>query len=237
LREVFGNNRRVLAESELDRSLAGGEAFGRETYIAATASEANFERAAGVGFKEHAAVRIGNGDGVSEHAAEDFIERELGVKKSRGFEEAIEIAEAATRGLGTGDVLDARKEIGNGFLAAGGARAVHDFVGVFETEADGVAVVEGTAFDFFAVDKKAAALATVFEVDVAGFGDQSGAIAGDAAVGKLKVIAGFGAAADEKRSLRDADIAASAVRRNDFENRAAEGGRSCVRHVSFVTGL
>src|SRR5216683_204601 len=98
----------------------------------------------------------------------------------------------------------------------GGAK--DDLVGVVEAEGDGVAVLEFTAINFFAVDKEAAALAAIFDIETIGFNDHGGAVAGDAAVGELQVVAGLGAAANHKRSLGDAGEAARAVRGDDFEN-------------------
>ncbi len=103
-------------------------------------------------------------------------------------------------------------EIRNRLLAARCAGAKHDFVGIFETERNGIAVTQKPALDFFAVDKKPAPLATIFDVQPARFDNHRRAIARDAAIRKLQMIAGFCAASDQKRSLRDTHIAASAVR-------------------------
>src|SRR5580700_4106746 len=147
-----------------------------------------------------------------EHCPEDGIERKLRVKQSGGFKQQIKLAQAAANGLGARDVLDARKQIGQRLLAGSGARAEDHFVGIFETEGNGIAVIQEAALDFFAVDKKTAALAAIFDVQAARFDNQRRAIARDAAIRKLKMIAGFCASADQKWGLRDAHVAASAVR-------------------------
>jgi hypothetical protein len=134
-------------------------------------------------------------------------------------------------------VLDAGEEIGKGLLAAGGARSKEELVGIFETKGDGIAVIQKAAFDFFAVDEQPAPLAAVFDVKAARLSDQCRAIARNAAVGELQMISGFDAAADEERGLRDAHVAASAVRRDDFKNCSTEGHRGCIGHGMLATGL
>ena len=83
---------------------------------------------------------------------------------------------------------------------------------------DGVPVLELAALHFFAVDEKTAALPAILEVKAVRFDDDGGAIARDAAVGELQVVAGFRAPADQERQLRDAHVAPPAVRRDDFKN-------------------
>jgi len=159
------------------------------------------------------------------------------VKKGSRFEEQVELAKAAAHWFGAGDVLDAREEIGERLVAAGGAGAKEEFVGILETKSDRIAVIQKAAFDLFAVDEQPAPLPAVFDVKSARFGNQRGAISRDAAVGKLQMIAGFGPAAYQERRLRDAHIAPSAVRRDDFKDCSAEGDRSCIGHEMFATGL
>ena len=101
--------------------------------------------------------------------------------------------------------------------ALGGAE--DDLVGIIEAEGDGVAILEFTAFDFFAVDEQAATLAAILDIETIGFDHHGGTVAGNAAVGELQVIAGFGAPADHKRGLGHAGVAPRAVRRDDFKNR------------------
>src|SRR5713101_1529008 len=91
-------------------------------------------------------------------------------------------------------------------------RAEDDLVRVLEAEGDGVAILQLAAIDFFPVDEEAAALAAIPDVEAIGLDDHGGAVARDAAVGELQVVAGFGASADHKRRLRDAGVAARAVR-------------------------
>src|SRR5277367_4744740 len=90
-----------------------------------------------------------------------------------------------------------RKGIGAG--VCGGA--VNDFVGIIEAERDGITVLQFTAFHLFAVDEQTPALTAIFDVKLARFGDDSSAVARDAAIGKLQMVAGFGAAPDQKRHL------------------------------------
>src|SRR2546430_1133674 len=51
--------------------------------------------------------------------------------------------------------------------ALGGAE--DDLVGIIEAEGDGVAILEFTAFDFFAVDEQAATLAAILDIETIGF--------------------------------------------------------------------
>src|SRR3981081_4028273 len=92
------------------------------------------------------------------------------------------------------------------------------FVGILQAEGNYVSVLEFAAFDFFTVYKKAATLATIFQVETICFGDDSGAVSGDTAVGKLQVIAGFRAAPYAERCLRDSGESPSAVRRDNFKS-------------------
>ncbi len=99
-----------------------------------------------------------------------------------------------------------------GIGAGVGGGAIDDFVGVVEAEGNGVAVLQLAALGLFAIDEQSAALAAILNVELAGFGDDGGAIPRDAAVGELQVIAGFRAAADQEGHLRHTDVAARAVR-------------------------
>src|SRR5579885_3681322 len=116
-------------------------------------------------------IGVGDGNGVAEHLLEDGIERKLGVQQLARFKQKIQFAQAAGGArFGAGDVLDASEHVLHraGMLAAG---AEDDFVGVFETEGDGVAVLEFAAFDLFAVHEEAAFLSAVFQIELVGFID------------------------------------------------------------------
>jgi hypothetical protein len=76
--------------------MAGSEALRWKAETAGTASKADFEGPCGVGFEKHAAIGVGDRDCVIDHQSQSFIERNLRVKKSSGFEEQIELAKAAT---------------------------------------------------------------------------------------------------------------------------------------------
>src|SRR5258708_32351332 len=75
-------------------------------------------------------------------------------------------------------------------------RAEDDLVRVLEAEGDGVAILQLAAIDFFPVDEEAAALAAILDVEAIGLDDHGGAVARDAAGGELRVVVGFGSAAD-----------------------------------------
>src|ERR1700736_4888664 len=118
------------------------------------------------------------------------------MQQRRGGEELIELGEVATaagrvrRGGGTGNVLDAGEQVGQGIVGGAGGGAVKDFVGVVEAEGNEVAILEFPAFDFFVIDEEAATLAAILDVVLVGLYDDRGAIAGDAAVRELEMIAG-----------------------------------------------
>jgi len=118
-------------------------------------------------------------------------------------------------------------------FAGGSGGAVDDFVGVVDAEGDDVAILQLAAFHLFAVDEQAAALAAILDVKFVGFDHYRGAIAGNTAVGKLQVVTGFRAAADEKRRLGHADEAPRAVWRNDLQHRLRPNGYS-IRHKTCV---
>jgi hypothetical protein len=85
----------MLTKGELNGGLAGSETLRRKAETAGTASEADFEGPGGVGFKKHAAIGVGDRDGVIDHQSQRFIERNLGVKQGSGFKEQVELAKAA----------------------------------------------------------------------------------------------------------------------------------------------
>src|SRR6184192_3672325 len=103
-----------------------------------------------------------------------------------------------------------------GFVRAAG-EPEKDFVGVLEAEGDDIAVLQLAALHFFAVDVKPAALAAILDVKTVGFDDDGGAIAGNAAVGKLQVVAGFRAPADQEMRLRHSNVAACAETGNHLQ--------------------
>src|SRR6267143_404837 len=114
------------------------------------------------------------------------------------------------------------------FIPAG-IRTENDFVRIVDAECDGIAVLKLAAFHLFAIDEKTASLSAILDVEVARFDDDCGAVARDAAVGKLQMVAGLGAPADHEGSLRDAGIAARAVWGDDFKHGFADQ-RNGIRH-------
>src|SRR5712691_680367 len=236
LREILGHDWRMLLERQLDGGLAGCETFRRKAESAAAAREPHLQSSGGVGFQQQPAVRVGDRHGMIQHRAENGIERKLRMKKSGGFEEKVQLAEPSAGRLGTGDVLDAGEQAWNGFVLGRAGGTEDDFIRVLEAETEDIAVVELAAFHFFAVDEKAAALATILNIVKIGFDDDRSTVARDAAVGELQVVAGFGASADQKRGLRDAEVAARAIRGDDFEN-GFTGCRNGIGHEPLETGL
>src|SRR5215467_10194529 len=117
----------------------------------------------------------------------------------------------------------------DGFFVRAARETEENLVGVLEAERNYIAVLQLAALHFFAVDEQPAALPAILNVKTVGFDDDSGAVARDAAVGKLQVVAGFRAPADQKRRLGHAQIAARAVWRDDFKN-GIFGWNSGFRH-------
>src|SRR5258706_236731 len=191
LREVFRNHRRLLLQRKLDGGLAGHKAFGRKAKTPAAPCEFHSKRAAGVGFEKQAAVGIGYGDRVIHHVAQHDVERQLGMQQRSCFEQPLELGQTtatAARRLRAGYVLHAREELRKRIGVRTLAGAEDDLVRVLEAEGDRVAVLQFAAFDFFAVDEQAAALAAILDVEAVRFDDHGGAVAGDAAVGELQMI-------------------------------------------------
>ena len=93
-----------------------------------------------------------------------------------------------------------------------------NLIGVFEAEGNDVAILKLAALHFFAVDEEPTALAAILNIEAVGLDDNGGTVARNAAVGELQMVAGFGAAPDQKGRLRDAHVAARAVRGDDFKN-------------------
>ena len=159
------------------RGLAGREAFGGKAQTAAATSELHLQCTRGVRFEEKTTVRVGDSNGVIQHRAENGIKWKLRVQKRSGLEKQVELAQASARGFGTGDVLDARQQLRNRIFACAAGGAKQDLVRVVEPEGDGVAVLELAAFHFFAVDKKAATLAAILDVEAIGLDDDGRTVA------------------------------------------------------------
>ena len=151
------------------------------------------------------------------------------MQQGTGFEQALELNQAAPGWFGAGDVLHPREQLGKGITVRTLGGTKDYFIRVVETEGDGVAILKLAAIDFFSIDEEAAALAAILDIEAIGFDDHGRAVAGDAAVGELQVVAGLHAAADHKRRLRDTGVASRAVRRDDFEN-GFTGKRYSVGH-------
>jgi hypothetical protein len=229
LREIFGDDRGLTAKRELDSRLAWREALRRKAQSTRAACKAHFERFVCVGFEKQAAVGVGDRDGVIEHVTENSFERQLGMQKRGRFEQQIQFAKTAAGRFGTGDVFDARQKMRQGVGAGVGCGAIDDFVGIVETEGDRIAVLQFAAFGFFAVHEEAAALAAILDVILVALHHDRGAVARDAAIRQLEVIAGFRSTADEERHLRYANVTPRAVRRYNLEHGFGEIW-NCIGH-------
>src|SRR5689334_17044914 len=132
--------------------------------------------------------------------------------------EKIQLAKPAAARLGAGDVFDLREQMRDGCLVRAAGEAEENFVGILQAKGDDVAILQLTALHFFAIDEQPAALPAILNVKAVGFDDDGRAIARNAPVGKLQMVASLRAPPNQKRRLRHADIAPRAVRRDDFEN-------------------
>ena len=70
LRQIFGDDRRMLFQCQLNGGLAGGKTFGRKPQAAASARQAHVQICGIVAFQEQAAVSVGDGHGVIQHGAQ-----------------------------------------------------------------------------------------------------------------------------------------------------------------------
>jgi hypothetical protein len=77
LSQILGDYRLLFFQGEIYRRLARSQAFRRKTQSAATPRQAHMQRFLVIGFEKHAAVGVHNGDGVIQHHAQHFVEREL----------------------------------------------------------------------------------------------------------------------------------------------------------------
>jgi len=103
----------------------------------------------------------------------------------------VELNQAAAGWFGAGDVLHPCEQLGKRITVRTLGGPEDYFVGVVETEGDRVAILKLAAIDFFSVDEEAAALAAIFDIEAIGFDDHGRAVAGDAAVGELQMVAGL----------------------------------------------
>ena len=157
----------MFSQSELYGGLTGSKAFRWQAQSAAAARQPHVQSAFIVGFEQDAAVGVHHGDGVVQHHAEHFVERQLRMEQRGGSEKLIELAETcagACHDVGAGDVLHTRKQVWNRLITDGCGGAIDNLVGVFHSEGDDVAVLQLAAFDLLAIHEEAAALAAIFDV-------------------------------------------------------------------------
>src|SRR2546425_13241837 len=102
------------------------------------------------------------------------------------------------------------------------------FVRVGEPEVDRIAIAQGPRVHSLPVDEQPAALPAVLQAKVAFFVHQRGAFPRDPPVGKLKVIAGLAAAADQPGRMGYANHSAAAIRPDQFQH--SLGNDLCIRH-------
>ena len=194
--QVFGDYRGALATCRMAVWL-GVMLSGSSVRASAATRQANFERAFGVGLEQQAAVGVGDGHGVVEHGAQHGIQRQRRMQKRGGFEQQVELAQAAGQGgLSGGDGANARQHGLHRLLA--GTRAEGNARALFDAELDHVAVDENSLGHFVPVDEQALAMAPVLK-DIADIGrDDGGAAARDARIGELQMVAGIAPATNEK---------------------------------------
>src|SRR5438046_1430370 len=131
---------------------------------------------------EKAAIGSGHGDGMIRQVAQRFVEGKLRMQQGTGFEQALELNQAAAGWFGAGDVLHPREQLGKGITVCTLGGTEDYFVRVVETERDGVAILKLAAIDFFSIDEEAAALAAILDIEAIGLDQHGRAVAGAAAV-------------------------------------------------------
>src|SRR5947207_8403289 len=115
-----------------------------------------------------------------QQVAQRFVEGKLRMQQGTGFEQALELNQAAPGWFGAGDVLHPREQLGKGITVRTLGGTKDYFIRVVETEGDGVAILKLAAIDFFSIDEEAAALAAILDIEAIGFDDHGRAVAGDA---------------------------------------------------------
>src|SRR4029077_15824008 len=163
--------RLLFFQGEIYRRLARSQAFRRKTQSAAAPRQAHMQSFLVIGFEKHAAVRIHHGDGVIQHHAQHFVERELGVEERGSRGQLVQLAQAragAANRVGAGDAPHAGQQVGDGVFAGGRGGAVDNLVRIDDAEGDDVAVLQFAAFHLFAVYEEPTALAAIFDVMLVG---------------------------------------------------------------------
>src|SRR5438046_9925263 len=100
------------------------------------------------------------------------------MQQGTGFEQALELNQAAPGWFGAGDVLHPREQLGKGITVRTLGGTKDYFIRVVETEGDGHAILKLAATDFFAVDEEAATPGAVIDIDALGIASYSRAEAG-----------------------------------------------------------
>ncbi len=120
-----------------------------------------------------------------------------------------------------GNASHAGEQIFNRNFLGGGMK--NDLVGIFETEGDDIAFLQGLLGGAFAVHKNAQLIPAILQKIVVRLDADRRAIAGDPAIGDSHLVSHF-AAADQKWRLGNGHGAARVFRRNEFEDRSFIGG-------------
>jgi hypothetical protein len=118
------------------------------------------------------------------------------MEKHGRFEQEIEFAEAARRGVATGHAPDEREKTLHGLVGYRGAKSY--LVGALEAKANDIAVLQGLLVGFLSVNENSAMLATVFKVVTVGFKEDRCATSGNTVVRKLEMVSTPIAPTDEK---------------------------------------
>src|SRR5713226_1003611 len=124
------------------------------------------------------------------------MERQLRVQQRGSFQQKAQLAQTTGSGIGGGDVLDAREQLGDRSLDRGAVK--DELKGIFQAERDDIAIEEGAILDALSIDKEPAALAAVFNADLGVAKKQGRALPRNAPVRKQQMIAGVRSAADKE---------------------------------------
>src|SRR5579872_871261 len=160
-----------------------------------------------------------------QHGAEHGIKRKLRMQKHRCFEEKIEFLQTCRRSARARNALNTAKNVLNRSVGRGESK--NNFVGIFEAEANEIAVLQNAAINLFPVHEDAAAVAPVFEIPALTLGNDRGTLAGDAAVDKLQMVPSLTASQVERRFC-EGNKGTRAVRGDNFKPGFVDGWQ--VRH-------
>jgi hypothetical protein len=141
------------------------------------------------------------------------------MQKHGCFEKEVDLAEACSRGIAVGYVLNSGEEMIDG--ASGNRCAKDNLIRTVECETNDIAVFQGVSTNLLPIKINAATLTTVFQI-VAMLERNGCSVPRDTAIGKLQLISA--AASNKKRSLIDVDRTKRRIGSSDLQACFADWG-------------